>query len=119
MFNGLTIRDLLLIGTLIICVGLSVGLDYSKRKSQRLTEQNRTLQTENQLLAEQQKNQVEQLQRYQQQVDQLSNALQQQKQHADSRTEQLHEALQHEQNQTWRNQPVPDDIKRLFNPDRL
>ena len=81
MFNGLTLRNLLLIGALIICVALSVGLDYSKRKIQRLTEQNRTLQVENRLFAEQQKNQAQQLQRYQQQVDQLSNALQQQKQH--------------------------------------
>ena len=95
-----------------ICLSL---FGHYKDKSERLTEQNRTLQHENQLLTAQQQQQAQRLQHYQQQRDQLNHALQQQKQQADSLNQQLNEALTDEKNQNWRNQPVPDNIKRLFN----
>lgn len=106
----------LMLLALIIC---SVAIGHYQRKAVMLTEQNRTLQRENQLLETQQKSLAKTIELYQLQAQQLNSALQQQKQHADRRSEQLNEALKNEHNQTWRNQPVPDDIKRLFNTDSL
>ncbi|SMB82435.1 hypothetical protein SAMN05660772_02106 [Pasteurella testudinis DSM 23072] len=112
---GITLRDGLIYALLISIVIGASAVGHYQRKTELLTEQNRTLQRENQLLTAQQQQQAQRLQQYQQQRDQLNHALQQQQQQADSRNQQLTEALEHEQNQDWRNQPVPDNIKRLFN----
>ncbi|HGO5853307.1 TPA: hypothetical protein ACK3JH_000143 [Mannheimia haemolytica] len=54
------------------------------------------------------------LQKYQQQMSKLTTALNVANAQAEQRKQLLQEVLANEKNQKWRDEPVPDDVIRLF-----